>query len=164
MLQLLLRDTSGNKVSGNQNKRKQETTHESLKRSAIERTTSAVLATTTVYIIYRRLAVAQCWIRDTTAFCSNVRACGIVGFWLGVTVEFLLHVFGLLFLTQTSAVKITAKMKQQHFLPFLINHDKPGALRGHWLTHRAIISHLWRNTLNSTSLCALLSSVVEPTP
>ena len=93
----LLRDTSGNKVSGNQNKRRQITTHESLKSSAIERTTSALLATTTVYIIYRRLAVAQCWMRDTTAFCSNVQTCGIAGFWLGVTVETLLHVFGLFF-------------------------------------------------------------------
>ena len=48
-------------VLGKQNKRKQETTHKSLKRSATkERTTSALLATTTVYSIYRPLAVAQC--------------------------------------------------------------------------------------------------------
>ena len=64
----LLYDTSGNKRVGQSKQSTQETPHEPLKRFAIERTTSAVLATTTVFNMYRRLVVAQwCWMRDTGA-------------------------------------------------------------------------------------------------
>ena len=67
----LLHDTSGNKRVGQSKQSKQETTHEPLKRFAIERTTSAVLATTTVFNMYRRLLVAQWWwMRDTGGLSS----------------------------------------------------------------------------------------------
>ena len=115
--------------------------------------------------MYRRLAVAQCWVRDTAA-AATFELVELRGFRWASLLNFSSMSLDYFVQARCQPLQITAKIKQQHSFPFLANHDQSGALRAHWYTHRAILLQLRSNILcfpfHQLMVLALLSRRTDP--